>query len=128
MVSMPKKKQPQAQKELTAQMRLVPTPDTPSYYVNYVAVSHTAYDFTLSVGKIPTPPSAEQLEIAKKGEPIPVEPILQLIIPPLLIDGIIKALEDQKAKHEITLANQVKNNEQQYAKQQQHAKPVDPIN
>jgi len=108
-------------KEVTANVRLDVRPDTPSYYVNYIAVSHTAYDFTISATKMPSPLMPEQIELAKSGQQIPLEPILQLIVPPLLIDGIIKALIDQKAKYEVTLAQQVKNNEIQ---QQQHIKPL----
>jgi hypothetical protein len=106
--------------ELTAQLRIDVNSDTPSYYVNFMAVSHTAYDFTLTVTKIPSPLTQEQAEFAKSGKQIPVEPILQLVMPPLLIDGLIKALTDQKEKHEKTVAQQVKNNEIQH----QHVKPL----
>jgi hypothetical protein len=88
--------------------------------VNFIAVSHTAYDFTLTVAKIPSPFTQEQAEFAKSGKQIPVEPILQLVMPPLLIDGIIKALADQQEKHAKTVAQQVKNNEIQH----QHVKPL----
>jgi hypothetical protein len=100
---------PQAQQQ--AQIQVDVRADTPSYYVNFIAVSHTAYDFTLSATRIPSPLTAEQVELAKNGEPIPLEPILQLVVPPLLVDGLIKALIDQKTRHEQTLAQQVKNNE-----------------
>jgi hypothetical protein len=115
-----KKEQPP--KEMTAQVRLDVRPDTPSYYVNFVAVSHTAYDFTLSAVKIPSPLTQEQAESAKSGNQIPIEPLLQLVIPPLLVDGLINALTDQKAQHSRTLAQQVKNNEVQ-----QHSKPLGTI-
>jgi len=106
--------------ELTANVRLDVKPDTPSYYVNYMGVSHTAYDFTVSAAKIPSPLTQEQVELAKNGQQIPLEPVVQLIVPPLLVDGLIKALIDQKAKYEKTLAQQVKNNEIQH----QHIKPL----
>ena len=115
------KKKPAQDQELTAQIRLEIRPDTPSYYVNYIGVSHTAYDFTLSALKLPSPFTPEQAELAKRGEQIPIEPIVQLVIPPLLIEGLIKALIDQKAKHEKTLEQQVKNNDLQHL---QHAKPI----
>jgi hypothetical protein len=121
------KKQPA--KELTvqtAQIRLDVNSDTPSYYVNFIAVSHTAYDITLSAAKIPSPLTQEQTELAKSSKEIPVEPILQLVIPPLVADGLIKALIDQKARYERTLEQQVKSNEIQY--QHQHLKPPSSIN
>jgi hypothetical protein len=113
----PAKKQPI--QELTAQVRLDVTPDTPSYYVNFLGVTHTAYDFTLSATKIPSPFTQDQIELVKSGQQIPLEPLVQLVMPPLLIDGLISALIDQKAKFELTLAQQVKNNEAQH----QHGKP-----
>jgi hypothetical protein len=79
-----------------------PKPDTPSYYINYAAVAHTEYDFLLSVLRAPAQLTPEQTELAKKGNPLLVEPTLQLIIPPRLIDGIIKALNIQKDKYEQT--------------------------
>lgn len=77
-----------------------PKPDTPSYYINYAAVAHSQYEFLLSVLRIPDKLSPEQTQLAKKGGAVPIEPILQLIIPPRLIDGLIKALNIQKEKYE----------------------------
>jgi hypothetical protein len=106
-----KKNQPP--KELSVQVRLEPKLDTPSYYVNYIGVSQSAYDFTLSAAKVPSPLTQEQLELARRGELIPLEPVVQLVIPALLVDGLIRALADQKAKHQKTVEQQVKNNESQ---------------
>ena len=115
------KKQPA--QELSAQVRLDVKSDTPSYYVNFIGVSHTAYDFTLSAIRVPSPFSQEQIDLAKSGQQIPIEPIVQLVMPPLLVDGLIKALTDQKAKHEKTLEQQVKNNEIQH-----HIKSLGSVN
>jgi hypothetical protein len=106
----------QQQQGTTARVRLDVRPDTPTYYVNYVAVSHTPYGFTLTVTKIPSPPTPEQIELVKSGKPMPVEAILQIVIPPLLVDGLIKALADQKERYAVTLSQQEKHNEQQHAK------------
>src|ERR1700733_7222939 len=115
------KKQPV--QEVTAQVHLSPQTDTPSYYVNYIGVTHTAYDFTLSAVRIPTPFTDEQIELAKNGQQIPVEPIVQLVIPASLVDGLMKALTDQKERHAKTLEQQVKNNELQ----QPHIKPLNTV-
>ena len=77
-----------------------PKPDTPSYYVNYAAVSYTEYDFMVTVLRFPLQLTPEQTELAKKGGAVPVEPILQLIVPPKLVDGLITALSIQKEKYE----------------------------
>jgi hypothetical protein len=106
--------------ELTAQVRMDIKPDIPAYYVNFFAVSHTAYDITLSAAKIPSPFTDEQVDLAKKGQQIPVEPVVQIVMSPSLVDNLMKALADQKARHEKTLAQQVKNNELQH----QHGKPL----
>jgi hypothetical protein len=111
---MPKSRATNPQLQSTsAQIRIEVRPDTPSYYVNFIGVSHSAYDFTLSAIKIPSPLTPGQAEAAKSGE-IPLEPVVQLVVPPLLIDGLIKALIDQKDKYGDTLAQQVKNNEIQH--------------
>jgi len=110
-------------KQITTGVQLDVKPDTPSYYVNYVSVSHTPYDFTLSVAKIPSPMTQEQVASAQSGKPISLEVILQLVVPPLLIEGLIKAFIDQKKEYEKTLAQQVKNNEMQ-----QHTKLPSPVN
>jgi hypothetical protein len=109
-------------KSITAGVRLDVRPDTPSYYVNYVAVTHTPYDFCIGVARIPSQLTSEQAELAKKGEPVPIEATLQLIIPSQLIDGLIKALADQKQKYEENLAK-VKKNEPD----QQHVGPLGPV-
>ena len=85
---------------ITIKIESDPKPDTPSYYINYAAVAHSEYEFLLSVLRIPDKLSPEQTELAKKGSPVLLEPILQLIIPPRLIDGLIKALSIQKEKYE----------------------------
>jgi hypothetical protein len=118
------KKKPVRDQELTAQIRLDVRPDTPSYYVNFIGVSHSAYDITLSAIKIPSPLTQEHAELVKSGEQLPFEPLVQLVMSPLLVDGLVKALIDQKARHEKTLAQQVKNNE---LLQHQYVKPIGTI-
>jgi len=118
-----KKKQVEDE-SLAAQIQWEVKADTPSYYVNYIGVSHSPYDFTLSAAKIPSPLTQEQAALAKSGQKIPVEPIIQLVMPPLLIDGLIDALNDQKARYEKTVAQQVKNNEIQH----QHLKSAGTVN
>lgn len=61
--------------------------------------------------------------VEANGEQIPIEPLIQLVMPGLLLDGLIKALTDQKEKFEKTLAQQVKNNERQH----KHPKPTDSV-
>jgi uncharacterized protein DUF3467 len=82
------------------QPRLDPTPETPFYYSNYMSVTHTEYEFTLNVGRIPANLTTEQIEAVKKGQPVSLEPILQLLVPPSVIKGLISALTDQVKTYE----------------------------
>jgi hypothetical protein len=110
-------KQSKNEQKLNANAQIDVRPDTPNYYINYILVSHTAYDFTLSAAKIPSPYTPEQIDAAKAGKPISLEATVQVVFPSLLIDGLIKALVIQKEKQEQTSALQVKNNEQQQQQQ-----------
>jgi hypothetical protein len=76
-------------------------PDTPSYYINYASVAHSEFDFVVSVLRAPTQLTPEQTKLAEKGNNVSVEPILQLIIPPRLIDGLIMALTAQRERYEL---------------------------
>ena len=77
-----------------------PKPDTPAYYINYAAVTHSEYDFVIYVLRTPLKLTPEQTELVRNGNAMPVEPLLQLIIPPRLVDGLIKALTIQKENYE----------------------------
>jgi hypothetical protein len=85
-------------------------PDTPFYYTNYMAVSHSSMDFTISACRIPSPYTPEQAEISGKGKPVPVEATLQLVMSPGVAAGLVSALTIQLKKYESTLAA-MKNNE-----------------
>jgi len=122
----PKNEPQQAPIQAVSNVQLDVKLDTPNYYSNFVFVSHTPYDLTLSFGKVPSPPTAEHIAAAKAGEPIILEAILQITMPPLLLDGLINALNEQKIKQQQTALQQERNNEEQ-RKQQQHGGPTSPI-
>ena len=75
-------------------------PDTPFYYVNYMAVSHGQFDFTIGAVRIPPTFTQEQLGSIQKGQPVLIEPTLQLVIPPAVARGLVHALEDQIQKYD----------------------------
>jgi hypothetical protein len=96
-----KKKKKNAQAKLpNVQLKLVAKDDTPFYYVNYMSVSHNLSDFTFSVVKLPAEFSPEQLELVKNRQPVVLESTLQLVAPPALAKGLIKALTMQVEKYE----------------------------
>ena len=85
-----------AQKQFNVAPKIVVTPETSAYYANYVLVAHSQYDFSLSFARITPPLSDEQLELLKKGEPFPVDAMLQITIPPAVAEGLITALTAQR--------------------------------
>jgi hypothetical protein len=91
--------------QIQVKVRADPKPDTPFYYVNFIAVNHSPYDFCISAIKLPSQLSEEQKQIAKKGDQIPLEPVLQLIIPTTLMKGLINALSEQCNKYESQYGN-----------------------
>ena len=86
--------------ELRVNIQADVKPDTPFYYVNFVSVTHSPYDFSLSVLRAPSQLTEEQRDDARNGRPLLVEPALQLVLPPRLIKGMIKALTEQCRKYE----------------------------
>lgn len=81
-------------------IRLEPKPDTPFYYVNYMSVSHSAYEFSIGVTRVPLPLTPDQMQYVEKELPIVLEPTLQIIFPPSVAKALIKALTDQVGKYE----------------------------
>jgi hypothetical protein len=81
-------------------IKLEAKPETPFYYVNCMSVGHSAFDFTIGATRVPIPLSSEQTESAKRGEPIIIEPTLQLVAAPWVIKNLIAALTDQLSKFE----------------------------
>jgi hypothetical protein len=72
----------------------------PSYYINHLEVSQTQHEFTLSVGKVPSRFALDKQQAIAESGVLEVEAILQLLIPPTLAPGIIKALQIQLAQFE----------------------------
>lgn len=83
-------------------LTLDPQEDTPTYYANFVEVSHGPYDFGIAAARIPTKMSAEKLKVATEGA-LAWKPNVQLVLPAAIIPGLIKALQDQYARYESEL-------------------------
>lgn len=88
------------EQSVNVNIKLEAKQDTPFYYVNCMSVGHSAFDFTIGAARVPIPLSSEQTASAKRGEPIILEPTLQLVVAPLVIKGLIDALTDQLSKYE----------------------------
>lgn len=74
--------------------------DIPQYYINHVEVNSIVHDFVLSMGRLPGRLSPEVLEAAKKSGVVSFPAELQVLVPPTLIVGLIKALTFQKELYE----------------------------
>jgi hypothetical protein len=74
--------------------------DLGAYYVSHAEISHNKHDFTILCGKLPAKLSPEQLAIAKSSGEVHIETLVQLIVPPTMIAGLIYALTEQKRKYE----------------------------
>ena len=75
-------------------------PETPVYYVNYAEAAFTAHEFSLTAGRTPAKLTADQLEAARKGEVLTFDAEIQLIIPPTMVPGLIRALTITKDQYE----------------------------
>ncbi len=94
------KNESQTPEAVVLQVEAEAKPDTPFYYVNFASVGHSQYEFVISVLRLPTSLTPEQIASAKKGNRAPLEPTLQLVIPPALIQGFITALTVQHQQYE----------------------------
>lgn len=92
-------------KKDTTEKQLVKPNFVPDYennskriYANYITISHTGLDFTLSFLDVPAP-SKEQVDLVVKGKDVPVPLQCQIVVPNDVIPGLINALQEQLDKH-----------------------------
>lgn len=86
------KLQPQT---MAVQIRVEPSSETPTYYVNHVEVAHNQHEFALFTGKLPAKLSTEELEKSKNSGVLTLDPSLQILLPPSIIRGLLRALQMQ---------------------------------
>ncbi len=85
---------------VTTKVQIV-QPDSPSpYYSNFIEVTHSEYEFALSFAKLPSKLRPQQLLDIQGGEPLLLEPLLQIEIPTRLARGLVKALTIQIEAYE----------------------------
>jgi len=78
--------------------------DIPSQYVNHIEIAHTIHDITLTAGVIPPKHSPEKLENIKASGLLLVEPVIKMTFPPTILDGLIDALQKQRDKQKVSIA------------------------
>lgn len=67
--------------------------DTPTYYINHAEIAVGKHEFALAFAKLPTKPSRSDMEHAKATQELAWETDIQVLVPPTLIVGLIRALE-----------------------------------
>jgi hypothetical protein len=71
-------------------------------YANYAEVSSAQHEFQIAFALAPTKPTAEQLEQVSAGT-VTLHALVQILLPPTIIPGLIKALITTKEQHEALL-------------------------
>jgi hypothetical protein len=71
-------------------------------YANYAEVSAAQHEFQITFALSPTKPTAEQIEHANSGI-MRLPTLVQILLPPTIIPGLIKALSTTKEQHEALL-------------------------
>lgn len=69
--------------------------DAPSYYANYAEVACSRNEFALLGVRVPTKPSAENLAEMRDTGSLVLPAEFQIIFPPIVIPGLIQALQKQ---------------------------------
>lgn len=78
------------------------------FYVNYAEISQTKNDFCLTGGRVPARFGPSKVAEMKETGLLVVEGEVQLILPPTIIPGLIRALSSQKEKYEKTMGIEIK--------------------
>ena len=74
--------------------------EAPVFYVNYAELTHTSHEFSLVGIRMPSKPTEAQIEsIAENGE-LRVSGLFQILLPPTMIPGLIRALTAQRNAYE----------------------------
>lgn len=80
-------------------VKVVVEPSGDPVYANFAEVSAAQHEFQISFALTPSKPNPEILEQAKAGE-IHLEALVQILLPPTIIPGLIKALITTKEQYE----------------------------
>ena len=76
------------------------TSDTPQYYVYHAEVNFTVHEFTLSLGRMAARIRPEQAATFRESGVMPIPADLQILIPPSLVPGLMRALSSSRDQYE----------------------------
>jgi hypothetical protein len=91
---------PQTPTFLAIRPTIEPVEDGPAYYVNFAEIAISTNEFTMLAARVPTKLSAQRLQEAKAQGTLTFNAEVQLIMPPTLIPGLIRALTVSKEQYE----------------------------
>lgn len=69
-------------------------------YANHAEVGHSPHEFFILFTRLPGKVPSGRLESAKATGELHIDAQVQVLIPPSLVGGLIKALTDQRDKYE----------------------------
>jgi hypothetical protein len=74
-------------------------PNGEQFYANFAEVTTGQHEFQISFALVPTKPTAKGIEAMKTGV-LSLDAMVQVMVPPTLIPGLIRALTTTKEQHE----------------------------
>lgn len=87
-------------KQVTLTITLAVNDETATYYLNTAEVVQSYFEFSLLFGKVPAKFAPGQLEALGPAGGLELPATLQVLVPPLLIPGLIRALTTERQKYE----------------------------
>jgi hypothetical protein len=85
--------------QLPVKILIDPSEEQEVYYANYAEASFGQYECLVSFARVPTKLNSARTEEAKGGT-LRIEPLVQIMISPALLQGLIQALVITKESYE----------------------------
>jgi len=95
-----KKRKPEPEPTLSVRPAVQLSEHTPVYYVNHAELMSSVYEFGVVFARLPIKPGVEQMAEAQQSGVLTVDAELQVLLPPALIPGLIRALTSQRDQYE----------------------------
>jgi hypothetical protein len=98
--SAPVEQAPRSPLTVKASVTMEITDETATYYMNAVEVGQSFSEFSLLFGKVPAKLNAAQQARIQETGTVEIPAVLQLLIPPLMLPGLLYALNAERKKYE----------------------------
>jgi Protein of unknown function (DUF3467) len=86
---------------LTVKISIDASPDAGIHYVNLAEVGHSRHDFFVLLARTPIKPSQTELVHIRETGEVHVEALVQLVMPPTFVPGLINALQTRLSAYEM---------------------------